>query len=167
MQPDLFGLNFGLGILNGFGQAGFGAFNTPKDAFRMAQPPTAQTKTHLGIASCLLLKDYTSTYPCLKEVGVLLKEFLSLHDLNSAYRGKYHRAGSSHVEFEFRRNQLVQCDPADRCVHEQLQTAVEPAHHAVAPPDGLPRLLLELFRPQHLRRQHSQRHVSLNQPFGH
>ena len=85
MQPDLFGgLNFGLGgILGGFGQGGFGGFNTPKMA------PTTASKTHLGIASCMLLKDYTSTYPCLKEVGVLLKEFLSLHDLNSAYRGKH------------------------------------------------------------------------------
>ena len=88
MQQDIFGLNFGLGILGGFGGAGgFTGFNTPKDGFRMS-PPTAVTKTHLGIASCLLLKDYTSTYPCLREVGVLLKEFLSLHDLNSAYRGK-------------------------------------------------------------------------------
>jgi len=49
--------------------------------------PTAVAKTHLGIASCNLLKDYTSTYPCLREVGILLKEFLSIHDLNSSYRG--------------------------------------------------------------------------------
>lgn len=145
MQPDLFGLNFGMGILGGFGgQAGFGGFNTPKDAFRMAQPPTALTKTHLGIASCLLLKDYTSTYPCLKEVGVLLKEFLSLHDLNSAYRGKYRSnlSDSSFLRFEFRWNQLVQRYPTHRGVHEQLQATVESAHHALTPPYGLPRLLL-------------------------
>ena len=46
-------------------------------------------KTHLGIASCNLLKEYTTTYPCLREVGILLKEFLSIHDLNSAYLGKF------------------------------------------------------------------------------
>jgi len=39
------------------------------------------------MASCDLLKKYVETYPCLREVGILLKEFLSLHDLNSAYRG--------------------------------------------------------------------------------
>jgi DNA polymerase sigma len=75
-----------MGILGGFGgQNGFASFNTPKDGFGI---PTSVSKTHLGIASCNLLKDYTATYPCLKEVGILLKEFLSLHDLNSAYRGK-------------------------------------------------------------------------------
>lgn len=90
MQTDPFGLNFGLGIFGGLGGnftnvGGFGAFNAPKDAYGM---PTAVAKTHLGIASCNLLKDYTSTYPCLREVGILLKEFLSIHDLNSSYRGK-------------------------------------------------------------------------------
>lgn len=39
------------------------------------------------MASCDLLKKYVESYPCLREVGILLKEFLSLHDLNSAYRG--------------------------------------------------------------------------------
>ena len=83
MPQDPFGLNFGGlgGILGGFG----GGFNTPKDSFG---PPTTVAKTHLGIASCNLLKEYTSTYPCLREVGILLKQFLSIHDLNSAYLGK-------------------------------------------------------------------------------
>ena len=63
---------------------GFG-FNAPKDNFGM---PAAVPKTHLGVASCNLLKEYTSSYPCLREVGILLKEFLSIHDLNSAYLGK-------------------------------------------------------------------------------
>mmetsp|Transcript_16647 Transcript_16647/g.22481 ORF Transcript_16647/g.22481 Transcript_16647/m.22481 type:complete len:150 (-) Transcript_16647:886-1335(-) len=89
MPADPFGMNFGLGFLGGlagnFGGAnGFGAFNAPKDSYGL---PTAIAKTHLGIASCNLLKDYTNSYPCLREVGVLLKEFLSIHDLNSAYRG--------------------------------------------------------------------------------
>ena len=90
MQPDPYGLSFGLGILgnlasNFSGQSAYGGFNTPKDTFG---PPTAVAKTHLGMASCDLLKKYVESYPCLREVGILLKEFLSLHDLNSAYRGK-------------------------------------------------------------------------------
>jgi len=42
---------------------------------------------HLGIASCGLIKQYVDSYPWLREVGILLKEFLVLHDLNSAYLG--------------------------------------------------------------------------------
>ena len=87
MQNDPFGMNFGLGgFFNGLGgNPAFPGFNAPKDTYGL---PTAVAKTHLGIASCNLLKEYTSTYPCLREVGILLKEFLSIHDLNSAYRGK-------------------------------------------------------------------------------
>ena len=91
MQNDVFGMNFGLGgFFNNLGgnfnnNPGFGGFNAPKDTYGL---PTAVAKTHLGIASCNLLKEYTSNYPCLREVGILLKEFLSIHDLNSAYRGK-------------------------------------------------------------------------------
>ena len=88
---DPFGINFGLGVLGGltnnFNNGGFGGLNTPKSD-NFFGFPTAQPKTHLGMESCKLLKQYTSTYPCLKEVGILLKQFLSLHDLNSAYRGK-------------------------------------------------------------------------------
>lgn len=53
-------------------------------------PPSYQQKqkTHLGLASCRLIKDYVTSYPCLKEVAVLLKTFLAAHDLNSAYLGK-------------------------------------------------------------------------------
>ena len=78
---DPFGLNFGLGILGGLG-----GFNAPKEPYGL---PTAVAKTHLGIASCNLLKEYTGSYPCLREVGILLKEFLSIHGLNSAYQGKW------------------------------------------------------------------------------
>jgi hypothetical protein len=39
-------------------------------------------KTHLGLASCSLLKDYVRTYPYLKEVAVLLKTFLAENNLN-------------------------------------------------------------------------------------
>jgi len=88
VPSDPFGLSFGLGFLGGLtGGAGMG-FNALKDPYGM---PSVSQKTHLGIASCNLLKDYTSTYPCLREVGILLKEFLSIHDLNSAYRGKSER----------------------------------------------------------------------------
>ena len=89
MQPDPYGLSFGLGILGNLasnfnGSNSFGNFNTTKDTFG----PPAVAKTHLGMASSDLLKKYVESYPCLREVGILLKEFLSLHDLNSAYWGK-------------------------------------------------------------------------------
>jgi len=44
-------------------------------------------KTHLGLASCKLLKDYVARYACLKEVAILLKLFLSDHNLNVPYNG--------------------------------------------------------------------------------
>ena len=71
---DAFAVNFGL-----LGQIG------------LASPfggLPAQGKTHLGIASCNLVKDYVGAYPCLREVGVLLKEFLAEHEFNVAYKGK-------------------------------------------------------------------------------
>lgn len=73
-ERDAFMANFG--ILSGMGLAPFGGL------------PTAQAKTHLGIASCDLVKDYVGAYPCLREVGILLKEFLNEHELNVAYKGK-------------------------------------------------------------------------------
>lgn len=53
-------------------------------------PPAFKSshKTHLGLASCKLIKDYVTSYPYLKEVAILLKTFLAAHDLNSAYLGK-------------------------------------------------------------------------------
>jgi hypothetical protein len=39
-------------------------------------------KTHLGLASCDLLKGYVRDYPYLKEVAVLLKRFLAVNNLN-------------------------------------------------------------------------------------
>lgn len=69
-----FGFNFGADPIMGFGLMDFGG------------PP--QPKTHLGLASCTLLKDYVKTYPCLRDVAILLKRFLAENDLNSAYQGK-------------------------------------------------------------------------------
>jgi len=37
--------------------------------------------------SCNVLKEYVKTYPCLKEVALLLKRFLAVNNLNSAYQG--------------------------------------------------------------------------------
>jgi len=48
-------------------------------------PP--QPKTHLGLASCQLLKDYVQEYRHLKKVAVLLKKFLAENNLNNAYLG--------------------------------------------------------------------------------
>jgi hypothetical protein len=66
-----FGFSFGADPLMGFGMMDFSG------------PP--QPKTHLGLASCTLLKDYVKTYPCLRDVAILLKRFLAVNDLNSAY----------------------------------------------------------------------------------
>lgn len=44
-------------------------------------------KTHLGLASCRLLKNYVRDYPYLKEVAVLLKHFLAVNNLNQSYLG--------------------------------------------------------------------------------
>jgi len=74
---------FGMGLNTILG--GLGAFGAQKDTYGL---PMAVAKTHLGMASCNLLKEYTSTYPCLREVGMILKEFLTIHDLNTAYLGK-------------------------------------------------------------------------------
>lgn len=49
-------------------------------------PPT-QLKSHLGLASCSLLKKYVQSYPYLREVTILLKRFLAEHELNSPYHG--------------------------------------------------------------------------------
>lgn len=79
---------------------------------------------------------------------MLLKEFLGLHDLNTAYEGKflYHICKSkSDFVFESRWNKFVQRNLADRGVHEQLQLATKPSHYAISPTHGLPRLLLQLF----------------------
>lgn len=75
---SLFTGDFGINLLpesTGFGFGGdFGA--------------GPQQKCHLGLASCNLLTDYVRTYPCLREVALLLKRFLAVNDLNSAYQGK-------------------------------------------------------------------------------
>lgn len=45
-------------------------------------------KTHQGLASCRLIKNYVEQYKCLKEVSIILKQFLAEMDLNSPYHGK-------------------------------------------------------------------------------
>jgi len=44
-------------------------------------------KTHLGIASSQLIKNYVEHYKCLKEVAIILKQFLARMDMNSPYHG--------------------------------------------------------------------------------
>ena len=95
----------------------------------------------MGIASCNLVKDYVNAYPCLREVSILLKEFLAVHDFNVAYKGK--RIPS--LLIKFRRNKLLQRSVADCGVHEQFQASAESPHNASTVADGLPRLLLQLL----------------------
>lgn len=46
-------------------------------------------KTHQGLASSQLIKNYVEHYKCLKEVSIILKQFLARMDLNSPYHGKF------------------------------------------------------------------------------
>jgi hypothetical protein len=80
-----FGLGFfgNIGGMFGGNQSNFN-FGGPKDVFG---GPMTTSKTHLGIASCHHVKEYVDSYPCLKEVGILLKQFLAIHDLNNSYLG--------------------------------------------------------------------------------
>jgi DNA polymerase sigma len=71
-------------------------------------------KTHLGLASCSLLKDYVRTYPYLKEVAVLLKTFLAENNLNQSYLGKF----VTFLNFLFRRHKFVQRRTPDSGIHE-------------------------------------------------
>lgn len=48
-----------------------------------------ETKTHLGLQSCALVQRYITEYKHLKEVAILMKKFLALHNFNSPYYGKY------------------------------------------------------------------------------
>lgn len=45
-------------------------------------------KTHLGLQSCQLVQNYVASYQHLKEVALLLKKFLAIHEFNSPYYGK-------------------------------------------------------------------------------
>jgi len=47
-----------------------------------------ENKNHLGLASCKLIKNYVENYKCLKEVSIVLKQFLARMGLNSPYHGK-------------------------------------------------------------------------------
>jgi DNA polymerase sigma len=49
-----------------------------------------QAKMHQGMVSCNVIKEYVHNYPCLKEVVLLLKRFLAINNLNSAYQGKFY-----------------------------------------------------------------------------
>lgn len=48
---------------------------------------SAPAKMHQGMVSCDVLKEYVRNYPCLREVALLLKRFLSVNNLNNAYLG--------------------------------------------------------------------------------
>lgn len=48
----------------------------------------SQPKTHLGLQSCSLVQRYIQDYKGLKQVAILMKQFLSLHNFNSPYYGK-------------------------------------------------------------------------------
>lgn len=47
-----------------------------------------ENKSHQGLASCKLIKNYVENYKCLKEVAIVLKQFLARMGLNSPYHGK-------------------------------------------------------------------------------
>jgi DNA polymerase sigma len=51
-----------------------------------------ENKNHLGLASCKLIKNYVENYKCLKEVSIVLKQFLARMGLNSPYHGKFNQS---------------------------------------------------------------------------
>ena len=75
-------------------------------------------KTHLGIASCKLIKHYVETYKCLKEVSIVLKLFLSTYKLNSPYHGK-----SLFINYIYlnRRSVIVLDCASLGCIYEQME----------------------------------------------
>uniref|UniRef100_A0A7S3CH89 Poly(A) RNA polymerase mitochondrial-like central palm domain-containing protein n=1 Tax=Strombidium rassoulzadegani TaxID=1082188 RepID=A0A7S3CH89_9SPIT len=46
-----------------------------------------QQKSHQGLASCKLIKHYVEKYRCLKEVAIVMKQFLAKMGLNQPYLG--------------------------------------------------------------------------------
>lgn len=64
---------------------------------------SAPAKMHQGMVSCNVLKEYVRNYPCLREVALLLKRFLSVNNLNNAYLGK----SRFFFIFKFRRDKLI------------------------------------------------------------
>ena len=75
-------------------------------------------KTHLGLASCKLIKHYVETYKCLKEVSIVLKLFLSTLNLNSPYHGK----SLLIIYIDLNRRVVIVFDCASPgCIHEQME----------------------------------------------
>lgn len=77
----------------------------------------SQTQTHLGLASCRLVQWYIQNYRNLKQVAILMKKFLAIHNYNSPYYGMITFFNSLCRWFE-----LIQHRYIDSCVHELLRT---------------------------------------------
>ena len=108
----------------------------------MNDPLNIEQKTHLGIASCNLIKHYVESYKCLKEVAIVLKLFLAHYNMNSSYFGKYPFIVSNQLR---RYLELLNC-PATSGIHEQVQSTDESDPHPFAPIDGIPGLLQLFFQ---------------------
>lgn len=63
-------------------------FNSSSEKPQSFTNTILENKNHLGLASCKLIKNYVENYKCLKEVAIVLKQFLARMGLNSPYHGK-------------------------------------------------------------------------------
>jgi hypothetical protein len=101
-------------------------------------------KTHQGLASCNLIKKYVEHYKCLKEVSIILKQFLDEHDLNTPYQGKF-----SFLQLTFcffRRNKFLLDRAPPRCLYEQVESQDERNSDPIATVNGFLGLLQLLFQ---------------------
>ena len=98
---------------------------------------TSEAKTHQGLESCKLIKYYVENYKCLKQVAIILKQFLNNMDLNSPYHGKYLFPTLTPI----RRSFLLLHSPAVGSLHEQMELEDESDYHSIKTSDGFPGLL--------------------------
>jgi hypothetical protein len=82
---------------------------------------------------------YISEYKHLKEVAILMKKFLAIHNFNSPYYGKFINLANK----LYRRSKFIQHSDIDSGIHELLRfeecnsagvAHYEPLRHALLPP---------------------------------
>lgn len=128
------------------------SLSTNQEAFVQDMPNpmlfNINQKTHQGLASSQLIKNYVEHYKCLKEVSIILKEFLARMDLNSPYHGKLFPQLLTSV---YRRHKFVLHGAPPRGLHEQVELEDELNADSVATAHGILGLLQLLLQRQSIR----------------